>query len=116
MAPPQQFNGIWLVVSPIDSAPVRKAAPIVIAVGDGLCIELAAAQYRADSAFGFGHQVKSDAGARLPLVGVVAAVAVRREFATATAGCCAVHAEEVAVCLVEELAAALEAEGPARAW
>ena len=56
-----------------------------------------------------------DAGAQLPLVGVVPAVGVRREVATAAAGCCAVHAEEVAVRLVQQLAAALEAEGPALA-
>jgi hypothetical protein len=74
-------------------------------------MELAAAWYSGLAWESLGHQVELDAGTQLALVGVVATVAVRREFATATAGCCAVHAEEVVVCLVEELAAALEAEG-----
>jgi hypothetical protein len=56
-----------------------------------------------------------DAGTQLALVGVVAAVGVRRVVATAAAGCCAVHAKEVAVRLVQQLAAALEAEGSALA-
>jgi hypothetical protein len=113
MAPPQQLNGIWHVVV-VDSAPVRQAAPIVIVVGDGLFAQPAAAWYRGRLA-SLGHQVELDAGAQLPLVGVVAAVAVRREACAAAAGCCAVHGEEVAVRLVQQLAAALEAEGPALA-
>jgi hypothetical protein len=80
MAPPQQLNGIWLVVT-VDCAPVGKAAPRVIVVGDGLVAQPAAARYRG-LGLGLGHQVELDAGAQLALVGVVAAVAVRRVVAS----------------------------------
>jgi hypothetical protein len=43
MAPPQLLHDIWLVVSPIDTAPVGKGSPIVIVVGDGLVARPAAA-------------------------------------------------------------------------
>jgi hypothetical protein len=113
MAPPQQLNGIWLVVT-VDCAVVIEPCTGVIVGGNGLVAQRAAAWYR--GLFGsLGHQVELDAGTQLALVGVVPAVAVRRLVATAAVGCCAVHAEEVAVCLVQQLAAALEAEGPALA-
>jgi hypothetical protein len=45
MAPPQQFNGIWPVVT-VDCAPVGKAAPIVMVAGDGLRVaQRASARY-----------------------------------------------------------------------
>jgi hypothetical protein len=99
VAPPQRLNGIWLDFW-LDSAVVTEPFTGVIAAGNWLMIELAAAWYSGLTA-AFGHQVELDAGTQLALVGVVAAVAVRREFATATAGCCAVHAEEVAVCAAD---------------
>jgi hypothetical protein len=88
---------------------------VLIVAGNGLVAQRAAARYRALPWPSLWHQVELDAGTQLPLVGVVAAVAVRGEPVTAAASCCAVHAEEIAVCLVQQLAAAIEAEGAALA-
>jgi hypothetical protein len=77
MAPPQQLNGIWLAVSPIDSAVVNEPLTGVMVAGNWLCSsELPAARCRGLPWPSHGHQVELDSGAQLPLVGVVAAVAV----------------------------------------
>ncbi len=83
MAPPQQLNGFWLV-APIGTAVVIEPLTGVIAAGNGLVAQPAAARYR-DLPVSLGHRVELDAGAQLALVGVVEAVAVWRELATITA-------------------------------